>query len=113
MSSSVLIEDRPGHAPHRLIPASSHSHSAILIRFWQAINGTLKTFAEGAAAARRAARAYDQLTAMSEPELHDIGLHRSDIPAVVSGTYRETRWSSLEGSDCRRDEPMLRLDMGA
>jgi uncharacterized protein YjiS (DUF1127 family) len=81
------------------MPASSHSHPAILTHVLQTISGTLKAFAESAAAARRAARAYDQLTAMTDPELHDIGIHRSDIPAVISGTYRGTRWSSPDSRD--------------
>jgi hypothetical protein len=36
------------------MPASSHSHPAILTHVLQTISGTLKAFAESAAAARRA-----------------------------------------------------------
>ena len=39
------------------------------------------------AEARRMARAYDELAAMSDLELHDIGISRADIPAAVSGAY--------------------------
>ena len=31
-------------------------------------------------------RAYNELAAMSDPELHDIGIRRSDIMAVAFGT---------------------------
>jgi uncharacterized protein YjiS (DUF1127 family) len=81
------------------MPVSRHSHPAILTHVWQAIGGTLKALAEGAATARRAARVYEQLTAMSDPELHDIGIHRSDIPAVVSGTYLRRPWSLPDSRD--------------
>jgi uncharacterized protein YjiS (DUF1127 family) len=43
---------------------------------------------ETRAEARRMAQAYDELAAMSDPELRDIGINRSDILAVVSGAYR-------------------------
>jgi uncharacterized protein YjiS (DUF1127 family) len=79
------------------MPASGHSRPAMLPHLWQAISNTFKAFTEGAAAARRASRTYDQLASMSDPELHDIGIHRSDIPAVVSGTYRWARWPSPDG----------------
>jgi uncharacterized protein YjiS (DUF1127 family) len=73
------------------MPANGHRHPAILRHAWRAISRTPKTFAEGVAeAARRMARAYDELAAMSDPELRDSSINRSDIPAVVSGTYRRT-----------------------
>ncbi len=33
------------------------------------------------------ARAHDELAAMSDPELQDIGINRADIPAVACGGY--------------------------
>jgi len=91
MNSPVLVKDRPGRALRRLMPANGHRHPAILRHAWRAISRTPKTFAEGVAqAARRMARAYDELAAMSDPELRDSSINGSDIPAVVSGTYRRT-----------------------
>jgi uncharacterized protein YjiS (DUF1127 family) len=91
MNSPVLVKNRPGRALRRPMPANGHRHPAILRHAWRAISRTLKTFAEGVAeAARRMARAYDELAAMSDPALRDSSINRSDIPAVVSGTYRRT-----------------------
>lgn len=96
MSSPVLVEDRPGHTRRRMA-TSSHRHPGILRHVWHAITGTLKAVAEGAAEARRMARLYDQLSAMSDPELQDMGIYRGDIQAVVSGKYRWARWPSPDG----------------
>jgi uncharacterized protein (DUF2249 family)/uncharacterized protein YjiS (DUF1127 family) len=46
---------------------------------------------EGIAEARRMRRAYDELSAMSNHALEDIGVSRGDIPAIVAGTYRSDR----------------------
>jgi uncharacterized protein YjiS (DUF1127 family) len=48
----------------------------------------MRACAEGIAEARRVSRAYNELTALSDSELQDIGIMRTDIPAVVTGTYR-------------------------
>lgn len=48
----------------------------------------LQAFANRMAHARQLYRDYLHLSAMSEPELQDIGISRSDILAVVGGTYR-------------------------
>ena len=48
----------------------------------------LQAFANRMAYARQLYRDYLHLSAMSEPELQDIGISRSDILAVVGGTYR-------------------------
>jgi uncharacterized protein YjiS (DUF1127 family) len=55
---------------------------------WRAICHLMKGYAEGIAEARRMSRAYDELTAMSNSELQDMGIRRTDIPSVVTGTYR-------------------------
>jgi len=59
----------------------------MLGRPWSAINRAFHTFAKGIAETRRLRRAYDELFAMSDPELHDIGINRTDIPAVLWGSY--------------------------
>ena len=48
----------------------------------------LQAFANRMAYARQLYRDYLHLSAMSEPELQDIGISRSDISAVLAGTYR-------------------------
>ena len=42
---------------------------------------------------------YLQLSAMSEPELQDIGISRSDISAVLAGTYRRVERPPLKAND--------------
>ena len=77
-----------GRVSHRPMPTLRRRRfPAIFDHTWSAIRRTGKAFGEGVAEARRTARAYDELAAMSDPELHDIGISRADIPAVVSGTY--------------------------
>ena len=77
-----------GRGSHRpMLTLRRRRFPAIFDRTWSAIRRTGKAFGEGVAEARRTARAYDELAAMSDPELHDIGISRADIPAVVSGTY--------------------------
>ena len=73
------------------MPTLGRRFLAIVDCVWSAISRAKKAFGEGTAEARRMARAYDELTTMSDPELHDIGISRADIPAVLSGTYRRTR----------------------
>jgi uncharacterized protein YjiS (DUF1127 family) len=40
------------------------------------------------AARRRRAREIQQLQGFSDRELWDLGLHRSDLRAIINGTYR-------------------------
>ncbi len=80
-----------GHVPYRPVLTLGRRYPAIFDHVWSAIRRTGKAFSDRIAQARRRARAYDQLAAMSDPELHDIGISRADIPAVVWGTYRSTR----------------------
>ncbi len=71
----------------RRAPIKVHRNPAILRRAGSAIRRTLRTLIETVAEARRVARACEELAAMSDPELGDMGIARADIPAVASGTY--------------------------
>jgi uncharacterized protein (DUF2249 family)/uncharacterized protein YjiS (DUF1127 family) len=51
----------------------------------------LKLASDGIAEVRRMRRSYEELAAMSNLELQDIGISRGDIPAVVAGTFRRER----------------------
>ncbi len=118
MNELSFIPNRHGWAPGRFTPTTGHRYLAIFHRGWRGIDIILKGLAEGVAEIRRVSRLYDELTAMSDPELHDIGINRADIPAVISGTYRRipppipVRISSnrRERSPGRRDQP---CDQGA
>ena len=87
MSHIIFTKNGHGRVPYRRVPTLGRRYPAIFDRAWSAISRTGKAFGERVAEARRMARAYDELAAMSDPELHDIGISRADIPAVVSGTY--------------------------
>ena len=43
-----------------------------------------------AAERRRRRRAYDELTALDDRSLADIGIHRSQIPAMVEAMYQDS-----------------------
>ncbi len=43
------------------------------------------------AAWRRRQRAYGELTALDDRSLADIGIHRSEIPAIIEGFHERTR----------------------
>ena len=60
-------------------------------RVFGAICRALKAVGDRAAEARHVQQIFDELNAMNDHELEDIGLIRSDIPAVVAGTYRGMR----------------------
>jgi len=87
MSHIIFAKNGHGRVPHWRAPTLGRRYPGIFYRAWSAIKRTGKAFGERVAEARRMARAYDELAAMSDPELHDIGISRADIPAVVSGTY--------------------------
>jgi uncharacterized protein YjiS (DUF1127 family) len=48
----------------------------------------MRALVHGIARRRQLRRDYRQLSAMSDPELQDMGISRSDIFNVVEGTYR-------------------------
>jgi len=81
---SHIIFTKNGHGR---VPTLGHRNPAIFARAWSAIGRMGKAFGKRVAEARRMARAYDELAAMSDLELHDIGISRADIPAAVSGAY--------------------------
>jgi len=62
-------------------------HERILVM----VHRALKALGRKGAEARRARRTFEQLTAMSDHELWDIGIIRFDIPTIVAGTFRDMR----------------------
>jgi len=66
-------------------------HQGAIGRALIAVGRKLKSFTERIAQARRRQQAYEQLAALSDPELEDLGIRRTDIPAVVSGRYRRAQ----------------------
>lgn len=64
-----------------------HSH-LLGSEFLKVTLSALKTFADRIAYGRRLYRDYVDLSAMSDLELQDLGIRRSDIFAVVAGTYQ-------------------------
>jgi uncharacterized protein (DUF2249 family)/uncharacterized protein YjiS (DUF1127 family) len=83
-----------------------HEGRGILRRSWSALVRTLNAIAEGVNNANRMRRMYDELSAMSDVELQDMGMTRSDIGAVVTRTYRlrQSAASNVFSFD-RRDRP--------
>jgi uncharacterized protein (DUF2249 family)/uncharacterized protein YjiS (DUF1127 family) len=86
--------------------SNPHEVPGILRRASNAIARTLNAIAEGGSEANRRRRQYDELAAMSDIELQDIGMTRSDIGAVLTGTYRpqQPAASNVFSID-RRDRP--------
>ncbi len=104
MSGTVVVKNPQGWPPRRPASITAHRDPAIFRRVSGTIKRTLQALAESIAAARRMARAYDELAAMSDPELGDMGIRRADIPAVVSGIYhRDARVIPLPASSGRRE----------
>lgn len=91
MNGAILAKSRHGRSPGASVPAHGHRCRTVLSRGWTAIDRVLKALAEGVAEARRVARLYDELSAMSDPELQDMGISRGDILAVISGRYHRPR----------------------
>ena len=102
MSSPVLVKNRLGRTHRWFMPATVRRHPAILGHALSAIRRALHAFVEDVVEMRRTARACRELTAMSDPELRDIGIGRSDIPAVMSGLYRRTLRPTSDRSSCSR-----------
>jgi uncharacterized protein YjiS (DUF1127 family) len=76
----------------------------------------LKNTRNGIAEARRMHRLYEELASMTSRELKDIGISRSDIPAVVAGTFRRERAttpnSALPVVRRKRHLPAARVQLG-
>jgi uncharacterized protein YjiS (DUF1127 family) len=95
MNSRAVVENRYRSGPHRSGRSSERRQPITFYKSWDAISRAFKAFAEGVAEARRLSRAYEELAAMSDPELHDMGINRVDIPAIVAGTG----WCKVEAPD--------------
>ena len=74
-------------------------------RTCNAIARALDTVIKGARDARRMHRAYEELSALSDVELQDIGMSRSDIRAAVTGTFLPAAPASNVLSIDRRTRP--------
>ena len=64
-----------------------HKNRHTTFRILKAIGRALNVFVDGTSKAHKMHRDYETLSAMSNLELEDIGINRSDIHAVVTGTY--------------------------
>lgn len=84
--SRVFVEDLYGSVLHRPELTERSPNSTYFSRLRNAIGRWVKAFVEGVIEARRLSRTYDELAAMSDRELHDIGINRTDIPAAVMGS---------------------------
>jgi uncharacterized protein YjiS (DUF1127 family) len=91
MGNIVYVKSGPGCVSRGNIAALERRYPAIVDRAWSAVRHAGKAFYKAIADTRRMARAYRELSTMSDLELRDIGISRADIPVVVSGTYRRTR----------------------
>ncbi len=87
MSDISLVKNGRERVPHRCASTLRHRYLAIVDRDWSTISRMGRAFRGRVAEARQRARVYDELAAMSDPELQDIGISRADIPTVVFGTY--------------------------
>jgi uncharacterized protein YjiS (DUF1127 family) len=65
----------------------------------------LRALVHGIARRRQLRRDYLQLSAMSDPELQDMGISRSDIFNVVEGTYRSAARSLAARQEQTRRRP--------
>ena len=92
MNATVFSNNRHCRAHGRVqtqpATATGHRYLTLLGSAWSATARALSAFAEGIVDARRISRLYDELAAMSDPELQDIGINRADIPTVIFGTHR-------------------------
>ena len=87
------------------IHINPHEVHGIVRRTCSAVARTVDTIAKGASDARNMRRAYGELSALSDVELQDIGMIRSDIRAVVTGTYLPAAPASNVLSIDQRDRP--------
>ena len=72
---------------NRVFPFVVHKSRHATIHILKAIGHALKAFVDGTSKAHKMHRDYETLSAMSNLELEDMGISRSDIHAVVTGTY--------------------------
>lgn len=67
--------------------ATQRSHAGIFASIGRALTALGSRVSE----ARRVQRTFEDLNAMSDRDLEDIGITRADIPAIVTGVYRDAR----------------------
>jgi uncharacterized protein YjiS (DUF1127 family) len=106
MGSTVLTEDRYGRELCRPKSTDDRRDPAIFRWLRNPISHTLKVFTE----ARRISRAYRELRAMNDPELHDIGINRADIPLVMSGAFRRKPRPISDSASSGRQERVAIAD---
>jgi uncharacterized protein YjiS (DUF1127 family) len=71
----------------------------------------MRALVHGIARRRQLRRDYLQLSAMSDPELQDMGISRSDIFNVVEGTYRSAARSfTARQKQIQRRPPTSMID---
>ena len=59
------------------------SRAAVWTALWNALSSTVSSLSAAYAERRRARRAIDELSDLSDRMLKDIGIERSDIPRIV------------------------------
>jgi uncharacterized protein (DUF2249 family)/uncharacterized protein YjiS (DUF1127 family) len=72
-----------------------YGRHAALNRALNWLTRTLKSASDGMVEARRRHQTYEELAALSNLELEDIGISRMDIPAVVAGALRREQTSPV------------------
>lgn len=85
MNKEFISEARSDRKPCR--PVMQFQHVGILT----SVGRALKAFGSKVIEARQTQEAFEQLNAMTDHELEDVGITRADIPAVIAGTYRDAR----------------------
>lgn len=71
-----------------------HQHARVFDRTLKWLARTLTATGQSISAARRLHRSYEELRAMSDLELQDIGITRADIPTIVAARFRRKRAGS-------------------
>ncbi len=82
MSKMICIDAFRERSSYRSATQRPQSKIVALIRH------ALRALPNWLAEARQMQQAFETMIAMSDRELEDIGITRSDIPAVVARTYR-------------------------
>jgi uncharacterized protein YjiS (DUF1127 family) len=68
-------------------PVAGLLHAGVFVSAGRALRRVTNKMAE----CRRRRRAYQELAVMSDHELEDIGVGRSDIDAILSGRYERAK----------------------
>lgn len=99
MNATFPMRDQH-YAAFRQQPTVAYRRVGVFSRARNAISRALHACAKRVSKTRRLVREYDELTAMTDLELEDIGISRTDILAVVSGTYRRAHHSISDPAPC-------------